>query len=193
MTITLEPFVEADIPSAIAIHATATAIDPFEITPSADPSDADHRIQEWTLALQNPFTRIVKATEGGVLIGAAGFLTHEVCGLQWTAPSRKEGTGSIEKEIDDRLVHARDEVLKGDYDIWHIYLAFVAPSHQHTSAGQDMLSWGLSQVDEVGKRVYVQASPADKAMYDRLGFEVKKVVKLPVDAAGRETAGNEIN
>ncbi|XPS79379.1 hypothetical protein M3J07_011381 [Ascochyta lentis] len=187
MAVTLELFTEADIPSAITAYATATANDPIERTTSVHLSDAEKkesRTNEWTLALQNPFARIIKATEGGTLIGAAGFLTHEVCGLQWTAPSRKGGTGSVEKEIDDRLAQAREEVLKTDYDVWHIYLAFLAPSHQHTSAWRDMISWGLLQADEVGKRVYIQASPADKAVYEELGFEVKKAVRLLTDTEG---------
>ncbi|KZM23061.1 uncharacterized protein EKO05_0008217 [Ascochyta rabiei] len=192
MTFTLSPFVEADIPPAIAAHATATADESLQRTTSAHLSDSeknDYRLQEWTLALQNPFARIVKATERGTLIGAAGFLTHKVCGLQWTAPSRKEETGSIEKEIDDRLAQSRDELLQGDYDIWHIYLVFLAPSHEHASVWRDMISWGLSQADEAGKRVYVQASSADKATYEELGFQVKKAVRLPVDTARRESAG----
>ena len=53
-----------------------------------------------------------------LLIGAAGFLTHEVNGLQWTAPERKASAGTVEKEVNEELAEARDEVLQGDYDLW---------------------------------------------------------------------------
>ena len=47
-----------------------------------------------------------------------------------------------------------------------------------------MISWGLSKADEVGKRVFVHASPTEKAMYEGLGFEVKRAVKLPIEKGG---------
>lgn len=125
MAVTLEPFTEADIPSAIRVHAKAMANDPVERATSELLSDSEKnesRTHEWTLALQNPFAKMIKATDGD-LIGAAGFLTHEVGGLQWTTASRKEGAGSIEKEIDDRLSQAREEVLNGDYDLWRRFLS----------------------------------------------------------------------
>jgi hypothetical protein len=39
------------------------------------------------------------------LVGAAGFLTHEALGLQWTSLERKAWAGSAEKELefDQRL------------------------------------------------------------------------------------------
>lgn len=60
-----------------------------------------------------------------------------------------------------------------------IYLSFLAPAHQETSAWSDMISWGLEQADEAEKRVYVQASAPEKAMYEKLGFKTKTVVTLP--------------
>ena len=38
-----------------------------------------------------------------------------------------------------------------------------------------MITWGLSQADAAGKRVYVQASSTEKRKYEKLGFELKKV------------------
>lgn len=112
MLITLEPFTIFDIPAAIAVHSSIT-------NDSAAAREA--REQEWHLALQNPYARIVKATLNGTLIGAAGFLTHETNGLQWTSPERKAWVGSTEKELEERLEEAREEVLHGDYDLWRKY------------------------------------------------------------------------
>lgn len=61
---------------------------------------------------------ISQKTHHGNLIGAAGFLTHETLGLQWTSPERKAWAGSAEKELEERLEEAREEVLHGDYDLW---------------------------------------------------------------------------
>jgi hypothetical protein len=49
-----------------------------------------------------------------------------------------------------------------------------------------MISWGLSQADEAGKRVYVQASLSEKAKYEKLRFEVKKLVELTLDGGKDE-------
>ncbi|KAJ4411112.1 hypothetical protein N0V91_001485 [Didymella pomorum] len=56
-------------------------------------------------SLVNPHAKIVKATLEGKLVGAAGFLTHEALGLQWTSLERKAWAGSAEKELefDQRL------------------------------------------------------------------------------------------
>jgi hypothetical protein len=42
-----------------------------------------------------------------------------------------------------------------------------------------MITWGLELADEAEKRVYVQASASEKAMYEKLGFRMKTVVPLP--------------
>jgi hypothetical protein len=110
MTIKLEPFTPSDIPSAIALHSTITN----------EPA-SEAREYEWQLAVVNPHAKIVKATFDGQLVGAAGFLTHETLGLQWTSPERKAWAGSAEKELEERLEEAREEVLHGDYDLWCVY------------------------------------------------------------------------
>lgn len=59
-----------------------------------------------------------------------------------------------------------------------IYLSFLAPEYRNTSAWSDMIAWGLERADEVEKRVYVQASASEKAMYEKLGSQMKTVVPL---------------
>lgn len=49
-----------------------------------------------------------------------------------------------------------------------------------------MISWGLSQADEAGKACYVQASLTERVTYEKLGFEVKKVVELPEEGKATE-------
>jgi hypothetical protein len=107
MAVKLEPFTPPDIPAAIALHSSVTA----------EPA-SEAREYEWQLAVVNPHAKIVKATYDGKLIGAAGFLTHETLGLQWTSPERRAWAGSAEKELEDRLEEAREDVLHGDYDLW---------------------------------------------------------------------------
>lgn len=109
MAITLSPFSQADIPAAIAVHSSI----------NNDSAEAQSRLeQEWNLALVNPYAKVVKATLNGDFIGAAGFLTHETNGLQWTSPERKAWAGSAEKQLEDRVEDAREDVLHGDYDLW---------------------------------------------------------------------------
>lgn len=123
MPTTLEPFTSLDIPSAIAVHSSSLANNPIEYGPTSllSPEQVkESQTHEWTLALSNPFARIVKASSDGTLIGAAGFLTHEVGGLQWTSAERQTSAESVDKEIDGRLAEARDEVLKGDYNVWRM-------------------------------------------------------------------------
>lgn len=83
----------------------------------------EQREYEWQLAIVNPHAKIVKASLNGELIGAAGFLTHETLGLQWTSPERRAWEGSAEKELEERLEEAREEVLHGDYDLWRRFSA----------------------------------------------------------------------
>ena len=59
-----------------------------------------------------------------------------------------------------------------------IYLSFMDPEYQNTSAWSDMITWGLEQADEAEKRVFVQASASEKAGYEKLGFQMKTVVPL---------------
>ena len=81
MTIKVESFTPSDIPAAISLHASIT---------HAPASEA--REYEWQLAVVNPHAKIVKAALDGNLIGAAGFLTPETLGLQWTSPE-PQGVG----------------------------------------------------------------------------------------------------
>ncbi|KAJ4316026.1 hypothetical protein N0V94_005653 [Neodidymelliopsis sp. IMI 364377] len=196
MPITLSPLTLSDIPSASTIHATTLTNDPIELASNTLISTADKtasRIHEWKLALQNPFVRLIKATDTdtNTLIGAAGFLTHEVGGLQWTSATRNAGVGSVEKGIDARLAEAREGVLMGDYDLWHLYLAFVSPSSSSIQSTSETLSqlvsWGLSQADAQDKRIYVQATAWEKSVYESLVFKTKTVVKLPVDVPEGES------
>jgi hypothetical protein len=123
MVVTLEPFTAADSPSAMDVHASSLAENPSQ-------EQKDQCSQEWTLAPDNPFAETIKAMGSGNLTCAAGFLTHEVGGLQWSATERKESAGSVEKEIAERLAEAREEVSKDSYDLWRtcFFLYLLSPA-----------------------------------------------------------------
>lgn len=53
----------------------------------------------------------------------------------------------------------------------------VHPSHQGRGIGSLLLNWGLEKADTEGLAVYLTASEAGKRMYDKRGFEVRRVVE----------------
>lgn len=51
------------------------------------------------------------------------------------------------------------------------------PSHQGRGVGSLLLNWGLQKADEEGLVCYLNASEAGKRMYEKRGFEVRKVIE----------------
>lgn len=81
MAVTLEPLTTPDIPSAMDVHASSLA-------KNLSQEQKDLRSQEWTLVLDNPSAKTIKAMESGNLAGAAGFLIHDIMGSITSQQSR---------------------------------------------------------------------------------------------------------
>jgi predicted N-acetyltransferase YhbS len=52
--------------------------------------------------------------------------------------------------------------------------------------GSMLLKWGLKQAVERGRRIFVYASPEDRVLYEKFGFEVVGEVELYIRKYGGE-------
>ena len=64
----------------------------------------------------------------------------------------------------------------------HIMLQVLAtlPEHHRRGIGGMHLAWGAEKADELGLQSYLEASPAGRPLYERMGFE--RVRDIPFDA-----------
>ena len=69
-------------------------------------------------------------------------------------------------------------------EVPHFYLSLLGTRAEHRGRGYglDLLAKNLRRIDEAGMPAYLEASnPANVALYERHGFEVRGSFKLPGD------------
>ena len=58
------------------------------------------------------------------------------------------------------------------------------PGYQSKGAGTKLLAWGVSQADQIGVRMALEATPAGLTLYKRFGFREVDVVKADMKQFG---------
>lgn len=70
----------------------------------------------------------------------------------------------------------------------HIFLASLVthPDHERKGCESLLLDWGLTKADELGLRVYLDATNVGKGLYEKKGFRVVREVPLDLSQFGVE-------
>lgn len=84
------------------------------------------------------------------------------------------------------LLRTQEEHMRGQAYIF-MRLLVVLPSYQGKGIGTRLLRWGLEQADQLGVKVWIDASPAGLRLYQKLGWE--EVSRLEIDL--QEWGGRE--
>ncbi|KAF2645482.1 hypothetical protein P280DRAFT_465310 [Massarina eburnea CBS 473.64] len=137
-SVSLQPFTTADAPALAILFERCFATDELRLTakpphktnPSDPLEERRWRICQYTLALQIPGNHIVMAVDESAerkIIGVAGFFGPG--GIQWTIKGPDGGNAvgeavpshwdmDMKARIDEVVDKAREEALKGDYNVW---------------------------------------------------------------------------
>ncbi|EPE30171.1 Acyl-CoA N-acyltransferases (Nat) [Glarea lozoyensis ATCC 20868] len=83
------------------------------------------------------------------------------------------------------LVSKRKENM-GERKHWYLELLATRPEWQGKGAGSKMLKWGLGKADEEGLEAYLEASPAGKRLYEKMGFKEIGRLVVPSKKEGGE-------
>ena len=130
--------------------------------------------------------------EVGLRCGTVWFSDDLAAVAVWTTPSStglEAALGRIADQVADLhgdradIAARADEAtacLRPEGSVWHLATVGVEPAAQGQGLGRAVLEPALSAAREQGYAAYLEtSSPANVAVYERLGFEVSGVVALP--------------
>jgi GNAT superfamily N-acetyltransferase len=140
---------------------------------------------------EDPTARYVKATlPSGRIIGFGrwNFYTDPSAGPQNPFPtgdSMPEGNPELRKHFFGELNRKRIEVMAGKKHFLMMILA-VDPEFQRKGIGKKLLEWGLEKADAEGVQCWIDASPAGKGLYEKMGWREVDVVDVDLGKWGGE-------
>lgn len=81
------------------------------------------------------------------------------------------------KSIFDPLDAARDEIMGAEMPFFMLNSLATHPDHQGRGAGKLLLDWGVKKADDEGLVTYLDASQVARPIYQKRGFEVKRIIE----------------
>lgn len=81
------------------------------------------------------------------------------------------------KSIFDPLDTARDEIMRTEQPFFMLNSLATHPDHQGRGAGKLLLDWGVKKADDEGLVTYLDATRVARPIYEKRGFEVKRVIE----------------
>lgn len=131
---------------------------------------------------------------------AAPSQEHIIAWCKWNAPSSiplspelppswPEGSDTkIANLFFSHLFTTQIRIMGAERKHWYLELLATRPEYQGRGAGGMLLRWGIERADEKGERMFLDASPKGRPIYEHFGF--KEVEKLVVDLEGRDPCGD---
>ena len=98
----------------------------------------------------------------------------------------------MNEEIDRAFFRAAfysEAEIVGEQPYMMLRILAVHPEHQRRGVGKLLLQQGLDRADRLGLPVYLDAGESGKPVYERYGFEVKKVMPLDCTEYGGRSDG----
>ncbi|KAI1264050.1 acyl-CoA N-acyltransferase [Xylariaceae sp. FL1019] len=71
-------------------------------------------------------------------------------------------------------LHNEPRSLLGQRPQVYLFIIFTHPDYRRRGVGQQLMSWGMKQADEMGVEMFLDATPLGKALYDANGFQLLK-------------------
>jgi GNAT superfamily N-acetyltransferase len=168
--------------------------------------ELDWRTQVYAMAAGLPNARVFKAIDSGQgerIVGAAGYFGPG--GMQWIMGEQMTDSGEVQlpsnfdlqkkKIVEDILKGKRNEILKGDYNVWgkrwipqsfnlsndavELSQIFVEPEYQGKGIGKLMLEEGLRLAEADKLPLYLEGTPCGKRLYEKLGFDLISETDFP--------------
>jgi ribosomal protein S18 acetylase RimI-like enzyme len=97
----------------------------------------------------------------------------------------RDGSGNAQLHVGSPVIHAFELFDRAHpREVPHFYLSLLGTRAEHRGRGYGLglLAGNLRRIDEAGMPAYLEASnPANVALYERHGFEVRGSFKLPGD------------
>jgi GNAT superfamily N-acetyltransferase len=150
--------------------------------PSNTPAiNASRQLNNWKL---DPTTRYLKAfLPSGEIIGMAKWNFFDTPGPHYPWPKDGYAPDANLKFLRwffGSSDQKRNEVMVGRGK-GYLYMAIlcVGPEWQRMGVGKRLLEWGLEKADREGLEVWIEASPAGKGLYEKMGW--REVGVLDVD------------
>lgn len=81
---------------------------------------------------------------------------------------------------------AQPEVMTSPEPYFMLNQLATHPDHQGRGIGKLLLDWGMNKADEEGLVCYLNATEVGKRMYEKRGFEVRKVIEWDREPWGGE-------
>ncbi|KAF2422400.1 hypothetical protein EJ08DRAFT_653181 [Tothia fuscella] len=172
-------------------------------TPENESTIYNYRIERMRKRLENPRWRYILAmtdSDDGdghaKVVGYAGWLAplqekkhqHEEGsspagdeeGLSKVAENLPQGMEiEVYKHVMDIIENTKKEVLgKGESKVWYLASLAVDPAFKGRSIASNLVKWGLDQADKDQVPAYLESTPAAVGVYERLGFESVKKVRV---------------
>ena len=168
--------------------------------PSQPPPGSESDIQFMILRIgdqldyvaTDPTARIVKAfdpvTGQIVAVGHWHFYLSPSTDAHVFPPFRypPDGNPKLGAHFFGSLLRTQEEHMSGQVYIF-MRLLVVLPQYQGKGIGTRLLRWGLEQADQLGVKVWIDASPAGLGLYKKLGW--KEFSTLEIDL--KEWGGKE--
>uniref|UniRef100_A0A8H7KBB6 N-acetyltransferase domain-containing protein n=1 Tax=Bionectria ochroleuca TaxID=29856 RepID=A0A8H7KBB6_BIOOC len=196
MSLRMRTATAEDIPAIGRISAAAFDPSTDSITRRLFPRDAgDTKIAPWREARKGAS---LKSERTVMIVVVDEQLNDEVVGFSfWEAPvndGRGEPVHLHPKEpeppagLDLAAYQEMRSIVGGDAvdtfgkdgtaHIWHLEYIGVDPRHQRRGIGKILLNWGIEQAQRQEVDCYMFATPAGRALYEKAGFVVRKVVPV---------------
>ncbi|KAJ4342392.1 hypothetical protein N0V87_001010 [Didymella glomerata] len=86
----------------------------------------------------------------------------------------------------DPLDASRDEIMGTENPFFMLNSLATHPDHQGRGAGKLLLDWGVEKADDEQLVTYLDATQVAKPIYEKRGFEVRRVVEWDRTAWGGE-------
>ena len=165
--------------------------DPHPHPPSQPPPPSESDMQFMILRIGDQLdyvatdstARIVKAFDSAtgqiVAVGHWHFYLSPATDSHVFPPFRYPPTGNPElgAHFFGSLLRVQEEHTRGQAYIF-MRLLVVLPAYQGKGIGTRLLRWGLEQADQLGVKVWIDASPAGLGLYKKLGWEEVSTLEI---------------
>ncbi|ORY13540.1 hypothetical protein BCR34DRAFT_466339, partial [Clohesyomyces aquaticus] len=84
------------------------------------------------------------------------------------------------------LRDAQLEIMGGETPYLMLNSLATHPEHRRKGAGKMLVRWGVEMADRLGVQVYLDSTSVARGLYERGGFEVRRVVEFDREAWGGE-------
>ena len=188
------------VDSNVATGSTSDIISP---SPHPPPSESEMELTVLRIGDQidhmatDPTVRIVKAFDPAtgqiVATGHWHIYLSPSTDIHVFPPWRypPDGNPKLGAHFFGSLLRTQEEHMRGQAYMF-MRLLVVVPSYQRKGIGTRLLRWGLEQADQLGLKVWIDASPSGLGLYQKLGWEEVSILKIELKEWGGKEGETDV-